>query len=660
MIIYNETTNSLYDSRKMDDLILNGDDISICYTLKTDDITKGKKPACTPYTDRRDYFSKNGSRWVSLDLGASLSVSQCENGVILEIECKNDNLSQLGLNLPFNFMGKINGGGWKNQFLLNSPYSENGITYAYLTKPNGNNLMVCLLDGVGWKMDYSPFGWGHYFINLKLFQSFDKAYGGIGGGGSFKVALFACDSFENGLSQLSKIYNLPFLSYDLSGGNIGSEVKLQVYGKIDSILATQGKQNWHLDSFDSYTIEKDGEVNLTPIYEGKRGASVTLYGYTDIYSLYKKAMLSVSLAVMEKHTDRNLCEHQCWISAVLRFLQKFKDRLSESEINALECKAVTYLNIITEEDEDKAIPRITVLSKPHDKFNAYNVYKSCRVQELFFGITILLDAYKYFKDEKYLRFVKGAANCLIDYYQAENGSLVVTWDDGNKEDYTTVCCPMIPILDVANFFKDTDPTFSEKCFASADKMAEHLYNRGMYFPTEGGVSSEADREMEDGSIACTSLSLLYYCKHRKMQQKYIKKAKEILNVHKNWVINTPICQMYNSSLRWWETQWEGDGDGPAICAGHAWSIWRGEADLLYYLLTGDKEHLKNAKNTFMTNLSKIQEDGTTYAIYNPDMINGGGFHSFSEEIEHKIATKFPKTPDSGLSRYVFLRLSQYI
>lgn len=32
----------------------------------------------------------------------------------------------------------------------------------------------------------------------------------------------------------------------------------------------------------------------------------------------------------------------------------------------------------------------------------------------------------------------------------------------------------------------------------------------------------------------------------------------------------------------------GDADGPAICCGHAWTIWRAEADYLYYALTGDE------------------------------------------------------------------------
>lgn len=146
--------------------------------------------------------------------------------------------------------------------------------------------------------------------------------------------------------------------------------------------------------------------------------------------------------------------------------------------------------------------------------------------------------------------------------------------------------------------------------------------------------------MEEGSISCTALSLLYYCRNVRREKRYLEKAKEILDLHENWVIETPICQMKCSTLRWWETQWEGDADGPAICAGHAWTIWRAEADYLYYSLTGEEEYLRKAFNGFLTNLSKIDSAGKSYATYNPDFINGGGFAGRAEEVSFRIANRF--------------------
>jgi hypothetical protein len=150
---------------------------------------------------------------------------------------------------------------------------------------------------------------------------------------------------------------------------------------------------------------------------------------------------------------------------------------------------------------------------------------------------------------------------------------------------------------------------------------------------------------------------LYYCKNVRKDEKYLQKAKEILDLHEIWVINTPVCQMKGSTLRWWETQWEGDADGPAICAGHAWTIWRAEADHLYYQLTGDTKYLKKATNGFMTNLSKIQKDGTTYSVYNPDEINGGGFDGILNSVRYRVAKRFSNREDCGISRYVWIRIN---
>ena len=216
---------------------------------------------------------------------------------------------------------------------------------------------------------------------------------------------------------------------------------------------------------------------------------------------------------------------------------------------------------------------------------------------------------------------------------------------------------MIPLVDLAKFLENLDKDRSRRYFECAGRMAAYLYSRGLVFPTEGNVTEEAEAEMEEGSVSCTALGLLYYCKNVHAEQKYIEKAKEILDLHESWVIRTPLAQMHGSTLRWWETLWEGDADGPALCCGHAWTIWRAEADWLYYSLTGDRCYRAKAWNGFMTNLAKIHPDGKSYSIYNADMINGGGFHDRCEDVKFEIAGKYAKQPDSGLSRYVWIRLN---
>lgn len=651
-------TKTIIDTRCPEDKILNGGNISVCYTLISDDITKGEKPSSTPFIDRKGEFSESYGTLRCEDIDTTLSVTEEEIGLLFELESKNPILSEFGVNLPFNFMGKKDGGGWRRQFLFNSPYaSQDGqIIYAYLTKPNGNNIVVAIKGGAdGWKMDYSPYLGGHYFINLKLLSNFDKVYKTQRRKHLLTFAIIPVSDFDDCLQKLAAFYGVPFMDYDRGGGCIGSEIELKFYGKVDGFLEITGNTETMLPCSDRYKIKLAGETKLIPVYKGKRGAESTVYGYKNIIELYKMSMNAVDMKDVEV-TDGNLCEHQCWAPAMLRFLSHFKNCLSGAEVTEYENKIKQLLDVVTETDETKAKEGITIFAFPQKEFPAYNIYGNNRIQEEFFGITLLLDAYRYFGDEKYFDYAIKTTDSLLENYQKEDGRLE-RCNNGVWEDYTTVCCPMIPLVDMANFLADKDPIRSEKYFEAASKMAEYLFCRGLSFPTEGGVAVEAEAEMEDGSISCTALALLYYCKNVKKVQKYIEKAKEILDIHESWVIKTPICQMHGSSLRWWETQWEGDADGPAICAGHAWTIWRAEADYLYFALTGDKQHLLKSYNGFMTNLSKIHADGKSYSIYNPDMINGGGFHGRAEEIRFEIARKFARQADSGLSRYVWIRIN---
>lgn len=659
-IVFDYKTQRITDERCKSRDLIDKNGISVCYTLISDDITKGEKPASTPYNDRSEGFDSSEGELFAPSARAHLRVTPFYDGLRFDMQAEREDLSELGINLPLNFMGKLDGGGWENQLLFNSPYTspDKSIIYAYLTCPNGYNIAVCVLgEADGWKMDYSPYSFGHYFVNLKLLANYDRAYKTGSKRKKLSFAIIPVSDFNDCLARLSEIYGVPFLDYDISGAQIGDQIKLIQYGSPDELIEIYDSAERKMKFSSEYTVNKEGEVSIIPVKNGKRGAPVTVYGYKSLVELYKKAMDSVDLEIINTYTDKNLCEHQCWVSAMLRFLRRYGDRLSERERSSYIKKTHTLLDIITETDEKKAIPRITILNKPHDAFPAYNVYKSMRVQELFFGITILLDAYRAFGDEKYYTYAVGATDTLISHYQKDDGRIEVDWGGGSYEDYTTVCSPMIPLVDMANFLKDRDTCRSKRYFEAADRMAEYLFGRGMIFPTEGGKSSLVEEEMEDGSISCTALSLLYYCKNAKRNEEYIKKAKQILDVHSAWVIKTPVCQMHASTLRWWETQWEGDADGPAICAGHAWTVWRAEADHLYYELTGDAEYLKKAKNGFMTNLSKIRRDGKMYSIYNPDEINGGGFNSRSDNVRFRIAQRFSDIEDCGISRYVFIRLN---
>jgi len=624
--------------------LLNGDKLSFSYTLKNEDIRDLPKPELTPYQSHKLYFNETED--------ASLTTNKIEDGLELSLKVNSDKFSEWGINLPFNFMSKKNGGGYQNQYLFNSPYRDEDDTnnYVYLSNPNGNNLLIVFkTEHTYWKMDYSPYCGGHFFINLKLLGQFDKLYD-PNNQNNHELSFYIVEvkDFNEALAKVSKYLNKPVLSYDLSGGKISTKINVKVYGDVDYVSDGENRLDVINNSL-VYDIKKEGIITLTPYFENNKGLSCTLYGYKTIDDLFNKSIKSISFDDIAV-TDGNLCEHQCFVSATLRYLLRYG---KNEEYENIALKALSY---ICEIDVSKAKPRMTILDKPQDNlYPAYHVFKSNRIQEQFFGVTILLDAYKYFKDVKYLRYAINSLNTLIDYYQRDDGGFYtkMPWNE-NYDDYSTVTCLIIPIIDMALFMKDIDVSLSNKYEDSARKLAEHVFKRGLDFPTESVISDKYDPEMEDGSISCAALTLLYFYNKIEKKEEYVIKAKEILDLHESWVVQSPLCNAYRSSLRWWETGWEGDQDGPALCLGHAWTIWRAEADFWMYKATNDESYLLKAKNSFNTNFAKINQSGQSYSIYCIDYITGGGFEG-RHKVEYKLASKFPKQTDSGLTRYLWIR-----
>ena len=633
-------------------------DMSVSYTLKSDDITTGAKPQGTPYLSRKGIFDENG---INAETNSRLSVSEKYGGFVVELKTfgsendgakSADKLSEYGLNLPLKFMGKKNCGGWKKQYLFNSPYnsSDNKHIFCYLTNPEGKNLLILSLGKAdGWKMDYSLFSGGQFFDNLKFLASFDRAYK-ISFTRRLKLLFLPVSSYKEAIEKVSEIKKIPVAYYKQSYVKLGEKLKIYVCGDFDYVR-TGSEKFKNLGGYAEVEPRREGLLTVVPYKGKKRGTDAVIYAYKSINKLFKKAMYSVSEADLATG-DGNLCEWKCYVSAILRYMQKF------GKSKTLTKKIKGALELITERDESKAKDRETIFYKARKGYPAYNVFNSNRVQEQFFGIGILLDAYKVFGTKKYLDYAVKAMDSVLKNHLSESGAIETFMEWSKKtEDYTTVCCLIIPVIELAEFLKDKMSEKSEKYYSAARKMARHVYKRGISFPTETLGQDESEPFIEEGSMSCSALTLLYFCAKAEKKDEYIARAKEILDIHDSWVIKAHKAPMFFSSLRWWETKWEGDKDGNALCCGHAWTIWRAEADYWYYVVTGNKNYLEKARNGYMSNLSKIDRKGRSYACYQPDYITGGGFTDNSSEVKFRIVNGFPKQTDSGLSRYVWTRLS---
>lgn len=140
------------------------------------------------------------------------------------------------------------------------------------------------------------------------------------------------------------------------------------------------------------------------------------------------------------------------------------------------------------------------------------------------------------------------------------------------------------------------------------------------------------------------------------KEEYLTFAEDVLKLHESWCMKSEDVHMNRSTMRWWETLWEGDADGPGICAGHAWTLWRAEADFYYGLLKEDGAAFRNSYHAYFTNLIKIRPGGDSYSCYYPDSIPGGGLYERAEEVDQRLKGGYPNTRDHSLSKYLWVRL----
>ena len=627
---------------------INGDRIHVRYTLKSDNLLEGQTPFGKPYNDRKGYFDEDGRNVETL---SQIRVAEVPKGYQILLTTQSEELSEFGLSLPINFMGKKNGGGWENQYLLNSPYTSLGNKYKYcfLSNPNGKNLMIFPKGKCdGWKCDYSSdFCPGHFFLELEFLANFDRAYRTKSHHKKLELYVLEVSSFEEGLDEMCAVLGVPALTFPLSAVKKGGTQTLCVHGNCDMVVVNN--QTYYPEANRvQVQADKYGLIRAVPYYQNKRGLDCVFYCYDDIVKVYKRALDSVNDEQLNR-TDKNLCEHHCWLSAMLRYMQRYGTKGCDSFFQRIE----KSFSEIMEQDETKAIPRRTVLNKPYKNEDSYFIFESNRIQELLFGVTIFTDAYKLTGKPVFLEYAVGGLNSVLSKH-FDNGMIYTEYLNGGKEDYTTVCCLIIPFVDMAVLLRDSDPALSQRFRQVSASIAAYLYGRkGIH--TEAFVSDQTDPEMEDGSISCTALSLLYYCAKIERVDKYIQRAKEILDLHDAWISHTPIAPCYHSTLRWWETFWNGDATGPSICFGHAWTIWRAEADYWYYYLTKDERYKIKAYNGFASNFSKIGSKGDMYSCYLLDYIPGGGFHKNCSEKIVPVRIGRPKRRESGLSRYALVR-----
>jgi len=652
---HNCITEFFYKEDGVNLLDKSGNFATSCFTYHKEDITKLPHDRVSPYSehygkyDRMEEVAKDTVLFTDTENGVRLLCNLSDDGLNLNCKTENEEMSLFGINIDLNFISK-KGYDFKNQIMPTSPYtSENGeFMYCIMTRPDGKFVTVTAKSVCdGWRIKYSPFSLAHFLVNFQFLASFDKVYKGSNRK-EVSVNIGFSNSIDEAFDHIQKIYGMPMCINVLNGGFDGKAV-IRTLGDADSLkIKKPSGETVIFDVCDTIFLDEYGLFTVTPLKDGKEGLNTTVWNGQSFKETFDKSCDGIKKPY---HPDRNLCEGGCFLWEMLLNGDKKYESVIREELDIIMGKG-------------DYVPRRTIV--PHKtEYAPFHICESGRVQEQFFGVSILLDAYRLYNDREILEFAVNTLDELCDNY-IKGGMLV----NGNDEDYSTVCCPMIPIVDIANELNKLCDKRAERFKTVAQNLARHIYNRGLSFPTEGESANFSDNgftgiEYEDGSISCTALSLLYFCMNMENNEDYLEFAKEILDLHNAWRIYTPDAKMNGSSFRWWETIWEGDGQGPAICAGHAWTIWRAEAQFIKGILLKDDKALLDSWNAFVTNFSKTQKDGTMYSCYEPDYIRGGGEEGAQKDlaqlsekdigISYKVGHSYPEHIDNSLSRYAWVR-----
>lgn len=557
---------------------------------------------------------------------------------------------QFGMNLRFSFLG-ADPETLAHQLVASTPYtSEDGsVTFFLMPRADGQFVLVTSSGDLdGWKLDYSEYNYGHFILNLKMLEQLDTCYKMSHSQEIHNMTLWVDfpTSLQEAYDFVFKRTGVPCASFNISGGLIGTVIPIQIHGVCDRVLlSTPTGAQQELVQHGAYVtvpLQEEGFYHVF-LYYGRRSYDFKLFAYSSLQELCLSSLLAVKKPY---HIDENLAEGGAWCWAMLSYM-----KIYGKDLRLLPSISEFFSQKLLVSEQSEAIPRCTIWPKEQiingKIYQPWHIWQSTRIQEQFFGISILLEASHVLQDNCYLEYAVQTAESLLKDHIAPDGEIWRIDERGIHIDYTTVCAPVIALVDLARELSDRGDSRAAKWADVCTRIADYLVCRGFSFPTEA-EPQYAGRELEDGSISCTALSVLYVCHWICRKTEYIDFAKRVLQFHDAWICYTPDVRMYCSTTRWWELLWEGDQNGPALCAGHAWTIWRAEADFYLARLTGDCEAAKQSYCAYLTNYCKVEADGNMTAAFVPDLLP-------YRTAEGEIGRRYPVKKDYSLSRYVWAR-----
>ena len=281
------------------------------------------------------------------------------------------------------------------------------------------------------------------------------------------------------------------------------------------------------------------------------------------------------------------------------------------------------------------------------KYGSYHLYEEMNyVQHEMFLLEEMADYVRLTNDGEVMEDAIGLAEHVIAEH-LENGVIINENIPGEKVDYSTVHSAISGFLAIGKLLKEQKNAKADKMYTAAEEIADHVCRRAFDFPTEGEPCTE------DGSMSCSVITLLRAYLEIAPKKEYLEIAEQLLKCHTVLEMDGADCRMRNSSICFWETQYESNDWGASINAGHGWSIWNAEAKALYARITRNFTRLKESYEGFVTNMCKVEPTGGMSCSFTPDMIPGTPHAYFVNNVRvpDKINEVRPTSTHLG-NRYV--------
>lgn len=565
--------------------------------------------------------------------------------------------SAVGLSLDLNFLDTDQTGDRDFQLVPLYPYEnfDGSLKFLGLRFLSGKWLLVLLDDKTdGWRICYDN-EFIHKMAGFQVLKHFDRRLKERNTDGEF--ALTVSLSFHENSDNLLRFikqktgYSIPRIN--IASSPVGGVLSLTAESDVCNIeiLSPSGnktdfqkKQTKNGLSI-SFSPTEKGFYSVRVLSDAGQTANSELFAFDSLKDLTRSALNAVKKPY---HCDFNLCEGTFWLAAMLKYSLKFGIPANfEKHITEFFAENIGITkDTVTDADIGRIVP--FAHTNGQKKYSPYHTYKSERVQNQVSMAMIFSDAYRLFKNEEYKEYAVGLMKNIISDHTDKSGEIFCTLSKSEgKTDYSTVTCLMIGFVEIMKFCEETGDVLGAKEIKNVGLLlADHILRRGFDFPSEG---TQGRKETEEGSVSCSALSLLFAYKYLDAKPEYLSFAKKLLNFHRKLMLRTDDVRIFSSTLRFWETNWEGDADGSGINAGHAWALWRGESDFLLAELTGDFASAKRSFNTFSSNFCKVTKTGETYTSFTPDYITG---KPFLGKITHSYPTRF----DYSMPYYLFARL----